>query len=97
MKYFELAKATDTRPYFAQFADDATLEDEGHEHHGIAQIRAWRTSVPNARYDVRSVVHDGNATVARVDISGDFPGSPVELLFSFEYADDGRIAVLRIR
>lgn len=34
---------------------------------------------------------------ATTDISGDFPGGPVTLRFHFEYGDDGRVRVLRIR
>ena len=34
---------------------------------------------------------------AAVDISGDFPGSPVRLMFHFEFTADGHIALLTIR
>lgn len=34
---------------------------------------------------------------ATADISGDFSGGPVTLRFHFEYGDDGRVRVLRIR
>jgi hypothetical protein len=97
-RYFELAALPDQDSYFALFADDATVEDEGAEHHGIASIRAWRTGVPEVAYTVTGTdVTDGGATVATADISGDFPGSPVSLRFHFEYGDDGRVRVLRIR
>jgi hypothetical protein len=36
-------------------------------------------------------VHD-----AVVDIAGDFPGSPVTLIFRFQFAADGRISALTI-
>jgi len=55
MKYFELATQPDTEPYFAQFTDDAVVEDEGRERHGIAEIRAWRTEVPPVAYAVKHV------------------------------------------
>lgn len=97
MKYFELATQPDTDAYFAQFTDDAVVEDEGKERHGIAEIRAWRTQVSRVHYDVKSVDREGSSADARVEISGDFPGSPVTLSFQFRYADDDRIAVLRIR
>lgn len=97
MRYFELAAQPDTDAYFAQFTDDAVVEDEGKERHGIAEIRAWRTQVPRVHYDVKSVDRDSSSADARVKISGDFPGSPVTLSFQFRYADDHRIAVLRIR
>jgi SnoaL-like domain len=96
MKYFELATQPDTDAYFAQFTDDAIVEDEGKERHGIAEIRAWRTEVPAVRYDVKDIERTGDAADAAVEISGDFPGSPVMLFFHFEFTDD-RIAVLRIR
>jgi hypothetical protein len=95
--YFELATQANTDAYFAQFTDDAVVEDEGKERHGITEIRTWRTEIPRVRYDVKDVEREGNAADAQVDISGDFPGSPVMLSFHFEFATDGRIAVLRIR
>ncbi|MFF3440368.1 nuclear transport factor 2 family protein [Streptosporangium sp. NPDC002721] len=96
-RYFELAVLPDQDPYFALFADDATVEDEGVEHHGVAAIRAWRTAVPDVVYTVTGADLTGDATDATADVSGDFPGSPVTLRFHFEYGADGRISVLRIR
>jgi hypothetical protein len=97
MKYFELATLPDNDAYFAQFTDDAVLEDEGKERHGIAEIRAWRTEVPRVNYDVQHVERHGSNAHATVSVSGDFPGSPVTLSFEFDYADDDRISALRIR
>lgn len=48
-------------------------------------------------YDVLSTVESGPGRVATAEISGDFPGSPVNLSYYFETAEDGRISVLRIR
>ncbi|MCJ0978914.1 nuclear transport factor 2 family protein [Rhodococcus sp. ARC_M12] len=96
-RYFELATRADSEPYFALFAPDAVVEDEGREHHGIDAIRRWRTEVPQVRYDVLSVVESGTGSTTTAQISGDFPGSPVNLSYWFELAQDGRIAVLRIR
>lgn len=95
--YFELATRADSDAYFARFTDDAVVEDEGATRHGIDAIRAWRREVPTVHYEVRSIERATRRADARVEISGDFPGSPVELTFHFEYAPDGRIAVLRIR
>ena len=49
-RYFDLAPRPDADAYFAQFADDAVVEDEGQAHRGIAAIRAWRTKVPRVAY-----------------------------------------------
>jgi SnoaL-like domain len=97
MEYFELATRDDTESYFAQFTDDAVVEDEGKEHHGIPAIRAWRREIPRVRYDVQDLDRNGSDTLAHVAVSGDFPGSPVTLTFHFGYAEDGRISTLRIR
>jgi hypothetical protein len=95
--YFQLAPLSDTDAYFAQFDADATVEDEGHEHHGVDAIRAWRREVPTVNYEVRDIRADDGKYVARALIAGDFPGSPVELHFHFTFTDDGLIESLRIR
>jgi hypothetical protein len=96
-RYFRLAPGVDTDAYLAQFADDAIAEDEGHEHHGIAAIRAWRTEVPPVSYTVDAVAPIGGEHVAHAEIAGDFPGSPVTLAFRFTFGHDGRIQRLTIR
>ena len=96
-RYFELATQADSEPYFSQFTHDAVVEDEGREYHGIDEIRRWRTEVPRVKYDVLAVVESGAGSTTTAQISGDFPGSPVNLSFYFEFAPDGRISVLRIR
>jgi hypothetical protein len=96
-RYFQLAPLSDTDAYFAQFDADATVEDEGHEHHGVDAIRAWRHEVPMVSYEVRDIRGGDGKHVARALIAGDFPGSPVELHFHFTFTDDGLIESLRIR
>lgn len=95
-RYFVLAADPNLEAYFTQFADDVVVEDEGHLHHGIDSIRAWRTSVPPVTYDVRSIepVDGGHRALAL--ISGDFPGSPVTLAVVFT-VEDARIRALTIR
>jgi hypothetical protein len=95
--YFDLAVLPDRDDYFAQFTDDAVVEDEGHEHQGISAIRAWRTSVPLVTYSVKTIDKTATGYVSRVNIAGDFPGSPVDLTFTFTFADDDRIAFLTVR
>jgi SnoaL-like domain len=96
-RYFDLAVAPDLSPYYAQFTEDALVEDEGRELRGLDAIRAWRAEVPSVEYSIRDVVPDGDGEAAKVDIAGDFPGSPVCLTFHFEFTADGHIAVLTIR
>jgi hypothetical protein len=96
-RYFHLAPLSDTDAYFAQFDADATVEDEGLEHHGVDAIRAWRSEVPTVSYEVRDIRSAGRQHVARAEIAGDFPGSPVELDFHFTFTADERIEFLAIR
>jgi hypothetical protein len=95
-RYFALAPGADREAYFAQFAPDAVVEDEGRERHGIQEIRAWRTEVVPVTYTVTSIGPDGDGELARARIAGDFPGSPVTLGFRFTFAG-GRISSLVIR
>ena len=96
-RYFELAVGRDTTSYFAQFAEDATVEDEGAERHGVDAIRAWRTEVPPVSYLVEAIQPVDGGWDAAVDIAGDFPGSPVRLGFHFEFDTTGHIRRLTIR
>jgi hypothetical protein len=84
-RYFDRAVLPDPEPYFAQFAEDAVAEDEGHLYEGIDAIRAWRSSVPPVAYEVRALDPVEGGFRALVDISGDFPGSPVSLGFAFVF------------
>ncbi|MDN3358761.1 nuclear transport factor 2 family protein [Actinomadura sp. DC4] len=96
-RYFELAVQPDLEAYYAQFADDALVEDEGRERRGIAAIREWRTEVPPVKYSVQEITESGAGHDAYAEISGGFPGSPVTLTFHFEFTADGRIEKLTIR
>jgi hypothetical protein len=95
-RYFHLASQADTQSYFAQFTEDATVEDEGVQRKGIDAIRAWRTEVPRVAYTVHDIVNAARGQDAHVDIAGDFPGSPVRLTFHFEFTANDHIAALNI-
>ena len=97
LRYFELAPGPDVEQYVGQFAADAVVEDDGLVHRGQAEIREWRTAVPTVAYRVAGVGGAANDETATVDISGDFPGSPVRLAFTFRFDTNGRIARLTIR
>jgi hypothetical protein len=97
-RYFELAPSQDTETYFALFADDALVEDEGKEYAGIDAIRAWRTEVPLVEYTITDIEPADEGLVVTCTITGDFPGSPFAgLRFRFEQFDEDHVKVLRIR
>ena len=96
-RYFDLAPRPDADAYFAQFADDAVVEDEGQAHRGIAAIRAWRSKVPRVAYTIHDVKTASTGHAAAVDIAGDFPGSPVTLTFHFQFEIDPSSRLARVR
>jgi len=96
-RYFALAPKSDPPDYFDQFRDDAVVEDEDQVHRGLVAIRAWREEVPLLGFVVKSVAADGADWIATAEVSGDFPGSPVELTYRFEFDADGYITHLIIR
>ncbi len=67
-RYFDLAPRPDAGAYFAQFADDAAVEDEGQAHRGIAAIRAWRSKVPRVAYTVHDVKFAANGRITALTI-----------------------------
>ncbi|MET7967012.1 nuclear transport factor 2 family protein [Micromonospora sp. NPDC005305] len=96
-RYFALAGQPDRDGYFALFADDAMVEDEGRAHRGIAEIREWRRETPLVSYEITDVEDTPAGTVVTATITGDFPGSPFAgLRFRFEDYDDTHIRRLRI-
>lgn len=95
-EYFAAATDTDRERYFALFGDDVVVHDDGRSHRGLAAVRQWRTAVPPVRYDLREVTGTAAACQAVAEVSGDFPGSPVTLRFTFERDTQGKITRLDI-
>jgi hypothetical protein len=80
------------------FAPQAIVKDEGHTHSGRAAITAWKTEA-SARYTytttpLRIETRDG-MQVVRSRVTGNFPGSPIDLDYRFKLVD-GVIASLEI-
>lgn len=80
------------------FAADAIVRDEGVLHRGVEAIRAWKESA-SAKYTYKvvpmSMVEDNGLITVSGMVSGNFPGSPVDLRYGFRLAG-GRIAELEI-
>lgn len=80
------------------FTENAVVKDEGHTYEGLAAIRQWKedsslkytyTSVPFACEDKEG------RTMVTSQVSGNFPGSPVDLRYFFILEGD-KIASLEI-
>src|SRR5687768_16527085 len=95
--YFTADKA-DSEALSRCFTDDAVVKDEGHTYNGRAAIKKWKEEA-SAKYEYTSEQmaceqKDGKFVVT-CRLTGNFPGSPVDLRFFFELAGE-RIASLEI-
>jgi hypothetical protein len=69
------------------FTKHAVVKDEGHTHSGLAAIKAWKTEA-SAKYsyvsEPVSVERKGEGHyIVTSRLTGNFPGSPVDLRFVF--------------
>ena len=96
--YVDIENSGDVEALSECFASNATVRDEGHTYEGLAAIREWKADTKR-RYNHTvaplDVAHRGGKTVLKARLTGNFPGSPVTLEFSFVLAD-GKIASLEI-
>jgi SnoaL-like domain len=81
------------------FAPDAAVYDEGQTYEGVASIKDWMAATKKKYGHIITPLElaerDGQS-VLKARLTGDFPGSPVTVNFSFVLAD-GKIRSLEIR
>ncbi|MEZ5327000.1 MAG: nuclear transport factor 2 family protein [Verrucomicrobiales bacterium] len=83
----------------ACFADDALVHDENRDRQGLEAIREWiadSTREFQPKNEVLSVKAEADSYTVVSNISGNFPGSPVDLEFRF-VVDNVKISQLFIR
>lgn len=84
--YVDGANAQDPDAVAACFTADAVVRDEGQERRGTAAIRAWAEEA-SRKYrptvEVRDVTEGDGRTTVVGRVSGDFPGSPIDLRYAF--------------
>jgi len=95
--YFTADKS-DSEAVSRCFTDHAVVKDEGHTYNGRAAIKKWKEDV-SAKYEYTSELlkceqKDGKIVVT-CRLTGNFPGSPVDLRFFFQLAGE-KIASLEI-
>lgn len=80
------------------FTAQAVVKDEGHTYAGIPAIQAWKGHA-SAQYsyvvEPLAVERRGDTQVVRSRVTGNFPGSPVDLQYQFRL-ERGLIASLEI-
>lgn len=97
--YFDAERTHDADALARCFTELAVVRDEGGAVMGNSAIRQWTVEARN-RYQhtvepVGAVERDGK-TVVVAKVSGNFPGSPLQLEHIFQL-DGSRIASLEIR
>ena len=73
------------------FAEHAVVKDEGQTYTGLAAIKQWKADAKKKyRYTIETLacVHKAGKTVVTNRLTGNFPGSPVDLQFVFELEND---------
>jgi ketosteroid isomerase-like protein len=96
--YLRTKEAHDVKGMIACFAEDAVVRDESHTHEGKAAIEAWMAeTIAKYQFRCKPLRYEGDEAggLASVEVSGNFPGSPVTLDYRFKCAD-GKIAELTI-
>jgi hypothetical protein len=87
--YFTANNVHDIDAMLAPFAETAVVKDEGREWRGSAAIRQWMqetTAKYAATVAVTDVVETDGKTLVTGRVSGNFPGSPVDLQFAVTLA-----------
>ena len=80
------------------FTAQATVKDEGHTHTGLDAIKEWKAAA-SARFTYTTepfaLDHDSGHHTVSSRVTGNFPGSPVNLRYRFRL-ERGLIASLEI-
>ena len=98
-EYLEAERAKDARRLSLCFAGNGVVHDEGKDRRGRDAIRDWKMGA-DAKYryvlkPLSASAHKNTVTV-RARLTGDFPGSPVEVNQVFTLDEDGKILSLEI-
>jgi SnoaL-like protein len=97
--YFNAEATNDTEVLARCFAGDAIVRDEGRTIEGLDAIQAWKRET-KAKYQYRveplSASQVAGTVTVLVRLTGNFPGSPIEVTYAFTLAGD-KIASLEVR
>jgi ketosteroid isomerase-like protein len=97
--YLAAEEAKDADALSRCFTEDGTVHDERQDYHGRDSIRQWKRAA-DAKYryvfQAINVQTFGDLVTVRARLTGEFPGSPVELDHIFKLSGD-KMASLEIR
>ncbi|MCI4592534.1 nuclear transport factor 2 family protein [Sphingobium sp. BYY-5] len=96
--YFDADKSRNADAVSACFTATAVVKDEGQTYSGRDTIRRWKAD-SSQKYSYTAepfaITAEGDQTVVTSHLTGDFPGSPVDLRYLF-VLDNEKIAQLEI-
>ena len=96
--YVKAENAGDVESLSQCFAPDAVVRDEARTYEGLAAIKRWKAETKKKYQHTvgpLAVAQRIGKTVLNAKLTGNFPGSPVTLEFSFAL-EDGKIVSLEI-
>jgi hypothetical protein len=96
-RYIQMANSG--TPEAECFAPDATVYDEGQTYEGVAAIRNWMAATKKKYGHTVApleLAERGSQSVLKARLTGNFPGSPITVNFSF-VLEGGKIRSLEIR
>ena len=99
-RFVDTSNARDVDGFVACFAADAVVHDEGRTHTGIDELRKWKQdSEDEYTYTIEPTGLDqrNGQTILSGTMTGNFPGSPVDLTYEFTISADDAIMALRIQ
>jgi len=97
--YLAAEEAKDADALSRCFTEDGTVHDEGRDYRGHDAICQWKQATDEKYRFVLQMVNvqtHGDEVTVRARLTGEFPGSPVELDHIFKLSNN-KIASLEIR
>lgn len=96
--YIAAENRADAQALSQCFAENAVVRDEGKTMKGLAAIKRWKTETSKKyRHTMEplALIRKGGETIVTNRLTGNFPGSPIEIQFVFRLVGD-KIASLEI-
>lgn len=89
--YVSAENSGDTKLFDECFDDDAVVRDESETHKGLAAIKEWKAETKRKyqhTVDPLRIAEQNGKFVLTNRLTGNFPGSPIELDFVFTLAGE---------
>lgn len=97
--YIAAENRGDTEALGQCFAEQAVVRDEGQTIEGLAAIKQWKTETKRKyqhTVEPLALAQQDDKSIVTSRLTGNFPGSPIELRFIFKL-EGGMVASLEIR